>query len=232
MTVRSRFAFARRRLGKLTRGLKRKRVELFVRLLGLGPGDRVLDLGSEAGAYLSAYYPHPQNIVLADIDEEPMRRGVARFGLAGYRVIPADGPLPFRDAEFDAVWCNSCIEHVTLGRPELGRVSDREFRARADQHQRQFASEVERIARRYFVQTPFFHFPIESHAWLPFMQYLPQESRFLLSQRLKPYWIKQWTADFLLYDMRRFRDHFPGASAIRVERVCGIPKSLIAIRSE
>jgi SAM-dependent methyltransferase len=167
--------------------------------------------------------------MLADIDEGPMKAGVARYGLAGYRVIAPDGRLPFEDGEFDAVWCNSVIEHVTLGRRDLATLREREFSVRADAHQRLFAQEVARVGRGYFVQTPYAHFPIEAHAWLPFVQYFPQETRWWLSRNLGSVWIKQWIADYNLYDVSRFRAHFPSAS-IQIERVFGIPKSLIATR--
>jgi hypothetical protein len=202
---------------------------MFTRALGLGPGHRVLDLGSEDGSYLGACYPYPHNVVLADIDEAPMRAGVARYGLGGYRVIPPEGRLPFADGEFDAVWCNSVIEHVTLGRADLAALHEKEFAARADAHQQLFATEIARVGQGYFVQTPYVHFPVEAHAWMPFVQYLPQQTRWRLSRSLARVWIKQWRADYNLYDIRRFRAHFPDGE-LKVERVFGLPKSLIAIR--
>ena len=217
-------------LGRVTGPLRRRRVRYFVRHFRLGPHHRVLDLGSEDGSYLGANYPYPGSILLADIDEAPMKRGVARFGLRGYHVIPPEGRLPFEDAEFDAVWCNSVIEHVTLPRAELDRVRDEVFRRRADEHQFAFAREVARVAKQYFVQTPYIHFPIESHSWLPLIQYLPHEARWMLSRRLRALWVKRWTADFLLYDRSRFGRHFFDATRILTERVAGLPKSLIAVK--
>jgi len=218
-----------RRLGQVTMALKRKRVERFVEACGLGPDHTILDLGSEDGSYLASCYPYPQKIVLADVDEGPMRDGVQRFGLKGYEVIPRDGALPFAPGAFDAVWCNSVIEHVTLPRADLATVGDAEFQRRADGHQREFAAEIARVGRAYFVQTPHRHFPVEAHSWLPFMQYLPQDLRWKASRALKPVWVKKWKADFHLYDAARFRRHFPDAS-IEIESVIGLPKALIAIR--
>ncbi|MCH8854558.1 MAG: methyltransferase domain-containing protein, partial [Planctomycetes bacterium] len=142
--------FTERHLSRLTSSLKRKRVEQFVRMLGLGPTDVILDLGSEDGSYLASYYPYPHNIVLADISEERLKRGVAQYGLRDYVLLNADGPIPVRDECFDAIWCNSVIEHVTVDRNELSSVTGRQFRRRADDHQRRFASEIERVARKYF----------------------------------------------------------------------------------
>ncbi len=224
-------AFTERQLAVLTRRLKRRRVELFVAALGLGPADTVLDLGSEDGSYLAEFYPYPGNIVLADIVEAPMREGVRRHGLKGYLLVPADGPIPAQDGSFEAVWCNSAIEHVTVDRALLGSISSREFQARADAHQERFAREIRRVGRRYFVQTPYLHFPLEAHSWLPGVQYLTLGQKLWLSRRLKRWWLKQWTPDFHLYSLERFKRHFADATAFRVERVLGLPKSLIAIKS-
>lgn len=209
--------------------LKRKRVERFIAACGLGPQHTILDLGSEDGSYLASCYPYPQKIVLADVEEGPMREGVRRFGLKGYEVIPRDGALPLAAGSFDAVWCNSVIEHVTLPRADLATTRDTEFQRRADAHQHAFAKEIARVGRAYFVQTPHRHFPVEAHSWLPLMQYLPQEWRWKASRALKPIWVKKWKADFLLYDRARFARHFPGAT-IEIESVLGLPKALIAIR--
>lgn len=212
--------------------LKAQRIKLFIEKLNLGSNDKILDLGSEDGAYLAKYYPYPHNITIADIYEPPMVEGVKKHGLGGYRVIPIAGRLPIEDGEFSAVWCNSVIEHVTIPREELGEVSNSEFKERAEAHQREFASEIRRIARSYFVQTPNVHFPIESHSILPLIPYMPHTVRFKLGNVLKKVWIKQWTADFYLYDKARFMRHYEDASEIVEEKAFGLVKSYIAIRKK
>lgn len=212
--------------------LKSKRVTLFVEKLRLGPDDIVLDLGSEDGSYLAKYYPYPENVIIADIDEAPLKDGVRRYGLRGYRVISPNGPLPFRDKEFDAVWCNSVIEHVTVSRDQLGDLTNNDFIQRADLHQEQFAKEIARTSNAYFVQTPNKHFPIESHSILPLVAYFPHPLRYRLSTLMKRIWIKQWTSDFYLYDRRRFRHHFSDATAFLDETSLGITKSFIAVRTD
>src|SRR3954452_24438232 len=63
--------------------------------------------------------------------------------------------LPFADGEFDLAYCSSVIEHVEPAqRPD-------------------FARELRRVARGWYVQTPAFSFPIEPHALLPFAHWLP-----------------------------------------------------------
>ncbi len=217
-------------LGKATDKLRKERVDLFVKTLGLGPDDIVLDLGSEDGSYLGQYYPYPENIVLADIFEEPMKRGVLKYGLKGYQLIPIDGPLPFEDQSFDAVWCNSAIEHVTVPRSELRSISSAEFKRRAEKHQKVFAKEIARVGKRYFVQTPYLHFVLEAHSWLPLVHYFSHVTRYRLSKWTKRFWVKQWSADFMAYSKRRFKAHFPTATGLLDEKVAGMTKSIIAYK--
>lgn len=56
--------------------------------------------------------------------------------------------LPYPDGAFDVAFCNSVIEHV-------GTLAD----------QAVCASEVRRVGRRYWVQTPNRYFPVEPHLW-------------------------------------------------------------------
>lgn len=217
-------------LSRTFNNLKAKRVSIFLERLELDETSQILDLGSEDGSYLAEYYPWPSSITLADLDEGPMSAGVERYGLKGFKKIPNEGEIPFEDGEFEAVWCNSVIEHVTVPRDQLADMDDEEFLFSANRHQEKFAREISRIAKHYFVQTPYIHFPIESHSFLPLIPYFNHQARYKFGEWTKSFWVKQWTADFLLYDQKRFRAHFSDADDILVERVVGVPKSLIAVR--
>ena len=217
-------------LSKVTKNIKRKRVELFISKLSLGPNDLILDLGSEDGSYLGKYYPYPQNIILADIVEEPMRIGVDRYNLGGYAVIPENGELPFSDSEFDAVWCNSVIEHVIGEKNSYNSISDLECKMNARKYQKKFAIEIERVGAKYFVQTPYIHFPIEAHSWLPVIQYLPHNIAGKISTLLKRIWVKQWSNNFYLYDFSRAYEDFPNANEFYFEKLAFLKKSIIVMR--
>ena len=65
---------------------------------------------------------------------------------------------------------NSVIEHIP---PPL---------------QQDFANEISRVARRYFVQTPNRYFPIEPHYQFPFFQFLPRSLRQALNRRFTLGW--------------------------------------------
>lgn len=57
------------------------------------------------------------------------------------------------------------IEHVTVPKARVWELrSGVQFRREARERQRAFADEVRRLGRQYFVQTPYRHFPIESHS--------------------------------------------------------------------
>ena len=69
------------------------------------------------------------------------------------------------DNEFDIVFSNSVIEHVG------------DF-----WKQKLFSSEIQRVGKRYFVQTPSFWFPYEPHTLIPFYQFFPVNIKMLLRQ--------------------------------------------------
>ena len=136
--------------------------------------------------------------------------------------------LPFEDGEFDIVFCSSVIEHVTGPKDDVGNIrSTAEFEAQAAIHQRTFAEEVRRIGRGYFVQTPYKHFPIESHTIAPgFVVLLPRAAQL---------WLWRWwpfynhVPDFNLLTVRDMQHCFPDAEIHR-ESVFGLTKSIMAVR--
>jgi SAM-dependent methyltransferase len=115
-------------------------------MCGLVAGARVLDVGCGALG-LRALEPD-LDITGVDLAERPSYPGPF------VRADAADG-LPFADGEFDLVYCSSVIEHV----PPARRGA--------------FASEVRRVGRGWFVQTPARSFPIEPHSLLPGAHWLP-----------------------------------------------------------
>ncbi len=127
----------------------------------------------------------------------------------------------FKDGEFDIAFSNSVIEHVGTY-----------------EQQRQMAAEVQRVGKRYFVQTPNRYFPIEPHVLLPFFQFLPFRLRvFLLTHFKSPWGWKissrqeaiQYVNDIRLLTEKEFRSLFPGARIYK-ERFLGLTKSFIAYK--
>lgn len=133
---------------RYSRRARAKRAELFNRLLRPTAHDLILDLGSEDGSHIASVIPFRDNVVIADIDEDALRRGAKRYGFRTLR-LDESGRVPAADDEFDIVFRSSVIEHVTVDKGETS-----EYRTKRDfQHgawQQQFAAEIRRIAKRYY----------------------------------------------------------------------------------
>ena len=137
----------------------------------------------------------------------------------------ADGRrLPFADQSFDIVFSNSVIEHV----------GDWES-------QQQFAAEIARVGKAYWVQTPNRRFPVEPHLMTPFLHFLPAEWQASVARRFtvwalieRPsadrwkFYIEHYLRDIRLLDAGDMRRLFPGAEIVR-ERLGGMTKALIGL---
>lgn len=125
------------------------------------------------------------------------------------------------DNSFDLVHSNSVVEHVG----DWVRMEA-------------FALECRRLAPRYYVQTPYFWFPIEPHFSAPFFHWRSEQAR---ARRLMkgPLGFSQKAPDIgaamrdvqhaRLLDKAQFRFLYPDARHVD-ETFVGLTKSLIAIR--
>ena len=192
----------------------------FVRECRITAETRVLDIGGTPDNWkLISVQPR---VVLLNM---PHTEEV--FGSGATQWVAADGRrLPFRDAAFDVVFSNSVIEHV-------GDAANQE----------RFASEMARVGRAYWVQTPNRWFPIEQHLLTPFLHWLPKNwQRAVLSRGSvwsalahptpdqRAYYYQHFLRDIHLLSARELARLFPGARIIR-ERFLGATKSLIAFRA-
>jgi hypothetical protein len=124
----------------------------------------------------------------------------------------------FGDQEFDVVFSNSVIEHV-------GTFAD----------QQAMASEVRRVGRRYFVQTPNKYFPIEPHFLVPGFQFLPVRLRAGWLARRRIGWYPKAASyeaalaevtQIRLLSLSEFQRLFPEGQLFR-ERFFGLTKSFV-----
>lgn len=215
---------------RASRRARAGRGRLFLATLAPTAADRILDLGSEDGAHMAALVPFREHLWIADIDPAALARGRERFGFQTLQ-LDESGRIPVPDDHFDIVFCSSVLEHVTVDKADLESVrSRREFERRALDRQRRFAHEIARVARHYFVQTPYRYFPLESHTWLPaVVVFLPRPWQLRFVAWTNRWWIKTTSVDFHLLTRRQMAELFPGAEIVG-ERFFGMTKSLVAIR--
>lgn len=132
--------------------------------------------------------------------------------------------LNYEDNQFDLAHSNSVIEHVETWR-----------------NMKSFANETKRVAINYYVQTPYFWFPIDPHFYaFPIFHWLPRPLKARLlnifplatAGRIQGVDKSFETVDGAqLLDARQFGFLFSDAQ-IKFERFFGLPKSMIAIKRQ
>lgn len=213
---------------------RQKRAEIFRRNFRLDEKMKILDIGSESGdnihQVLNGTKVSPESVFIADIELEAINRGHKRFGFQPV-LLDETGKLPFEDGFFDIVYCSSVIEHVTIAKEKIWETtSDKEFFDAAWEKQKMLAAEIERVGRQYFVQTPARGFPVESHTWLPFFDFLSRRWQIKVMSLTNKFWVKQSIPDFNLLDREQMAQLFPGARIV-FEKKFGLVKSIMAIKS-
>lgn len=205
-----------------------KRAAMFRSIFPEISNQNILDLGGGKGDHISMVVPNHQAVTIADYDTRHL--GIAREK-HGFKTLALDGAdrLPINDNQFDIVYCNSVIEHVTGPKGEVVKMKSKaQFEQTARVHQKQFADEIRRIGKGYFVQTPYKWFPIESHTITPsFVQLLPRPLQ-LLAYRLVPK--KKTLPDFNLLTIDDMRELFPDSDIV-YEKSMGLVKSIIAVKT-
>lgn len=187
----------------------------------LGRKLHVLDVGGRPDYWENVGYSSIDSIELLNQDAHEFDRQTppgAPRALFSYRVGDACDLSDFADSSVDFVHSNSVIEHVG----DWTRMVA-------------MASEVRRIGRAGWVQTPAWEFPIEPHYRLPFMHWFgrPMQSWMV---HYSPPWrgnrndlhIRRLRVERInLVSKNEFRDLFPGQE-IYVERTMLWPKSYSA----
>jgi hypothetical protein len=103
------------------------------------------------------------------------------------------------------------------------------------ENQVKMADEIQRVGRKYFIQTPNKYFPIEAHYAIPFAQYLPKSLLlFLLTKtrlsrmtKWKKEDAKQYLDEIRLLSEKEMKRLFPGSKILK-EKSLGFVKSFTA----
>lgn len=205
-------------LRRSSRGFRRRRMIRFLELFKPQAKEPILDVGGSPELWQGTGYEGP--IVFLNID--PPYEGQSLP--PGCTHVRGDGRhLPFGSDEFSIVFSNSVIEHV-------GDLEDQE----------RFASEIQRVAKRFWVQTPNRMFPLEPHMNFPAFQWLPETaaravvSRWPFSFYRRDGLIKEeaWEAvqQTRLLTVSEMRRLFPEATVWR-ERALTLTKSIVVYQA-
>lgn len=190
---------------------RRIRMRMFTDLMKVEPGLSIIDLGGQPRLW---DFLHTQAKITILNLPGAIERYSSRHDLS-YIEGDACDVSGIHSNAFDMVFSNSVIEHVGDSRKQA-----------------EFAREVVRLGRSYWVQTPAKAFPIEAHCGMPFWWFYPETVRAYLINRWRqklPAWTEMVEGTRVLSkgDLQRL---FPDATII-VETLFGIPKSYIAYRS-
>lgn len=208
---------------RFRRARARHVVGLIDAIAARGQGCRILDLGGRALYWTSLFdrdFLERSGVKVTLVNLEPLHSG----GDPMFEEAPGDATaLPhYADDAFDLVHSNSVIEHV-------GDWPQMEA----------FARETRRLAPSYYVQTPNFGFPVEPHFSAPFFHWRSEQARARALMRRRHGFCERasdmgeamrMVQHARLLDSRQFRFLFPDADHPD-ERVLGLVKSLVAVRS-
>lgn len=205
-----------RNAGSIANRLRHRRFQLFESLLqGVQPPYRILDVGGTPSFWEMRGYAGRPDVSIVVLNLKPLESQVPNISTV---VGDATDMAQIADGEFAMVFSNSVIEHVgTFPR------------------QMQMGSEIRRVGKRYFVQTPNRSFPLEPHFLVPWFQFLPESVRVAMLRRFTLGWHAR-TPDaeaaraavraIRLMSGRELQQVFPGGRLYR-ERVLGMTKSFI-----
>jgi hypothetical protein len=161
------------RSDSLIANIRRQRLNLLLGfLISQKSPIRLLDIGGTESFWKVAGFPF-KNL---DLKITLLNLTAQEVSLPGIVSVIGDAcHMPqYKEGNFDLVFSNSVIEHV-------GTFADQES----------MAKEIQRICKRYFIQTPNRHFPIEPHFAFPFFQYLPVSLRVWLIMHFSLGWFKR-----------------------------------------
>jgi hypothetical protein len=178
---------------------------------------RILDVGGTNQFWMQrgwADRPDVQ-IVTLNLSAEPQQH---------QNILPVAGDATdlhqFPGQSFDVAFSNSVIEHLfTL------------------ENQQRMASEIQRVGKCYWVQTPNFWFPMEPHFHVPGWQWMPLDLRVSIIRRHRCGWrgpcedpkrARELVREVRLMTAAELKSIFPKASLVP-ERFFGMTKSWIAI---
>jgi Methyltransferase domain len=207
----------------ITRYFRARRGKMILQLFPDIGSYRICDLGGSIHFWHSVGLPvAPENIEILNLSKAAVDAAVEGLGAAappGITVNLYDGKhIPRPDKHYDLLICNSVIEHVQF------------------EHRRPLVEEMLRVARRVFLQTPAWEFPVDPHFLMPLIHWLPKRVGFRLAgispwrilSRPSRDTISEYFYETNLLSQRKLRELFPEATLI-MEKSLGMTKSYCAV---
>lgn len=205
-------------IGAISRRMRRQRFERFAALAEALPKPlTILDVGGRAAFWAAHGWAGRSDVRIITGNIEPQRRDYANIEPV---TLDATDLSNYPDSGIDIVFSNSVIEHLSSW-----------------DNQVKMASEVRRVARAYWVQTPNYWFPMEPHFRVPGWQWLPAELRIALLRR-RAFGLRGRCAaygraativrEIRLLSARELRTLFPNAILIG-ERYLSLVKSWVVV---
>jgi SAM-dependent methyltransferase len=196
--------------------MRQKRFAFYLSLLATVPRPvKILDVGGTQNFWDVMGFTNTTDVKIVLLNLTEVQVNYPNFSsVAG----DACNMKQFGDKEFDVVFSNSVIEHVGNYAAQL-----------------RMAEEVQRVGKRYFIQTPNRYFPIEPHFLFPYYQFLPLILQVFLIRHFNLGWYRRipdrqdataFVKSHTLLSERELRRLFPNA-ALYKERFLGFTKSFV-----
>lgn len=211
---------ARRKLvegpGSLGTRFRARRWQLFVSLFPELRDMHVIDLGGRPDTWRWAGQP-ARRVTIVNLEPIPH---VPEPWIDTVQGDACELPREVADASWDLVYSNSLLEHVG-----------------GHYRRMQLAENIEQLASRHWVQTPYRYFPVEPHWLFPMLQFLPLavRARILTAWPFGPSGPNDYATSLRAVAQVELQTHaemgmyFPASRMLR-ERVGPLTKSLIAVR--
>jgi len=174
---------------------------------------KILDVGGENAFWENRGWAGRTDVQIFSLNHVPEQQ-------RHENVIPLTGDATnlaqFGDGSFDVAFSNSVIEHLFTYESQC-----------------RMASEIQRVGKTFWVQTPNFWFPMEPHFHVPGWQWMPADLRVSIIRRWKCGWrgpcpepgkARELVQELRLLTGGELKRMFPGAILLP-ERFCGFVKS-------
>lgn len=191
--------------------LRKKRFNFFLKIMHIDRCSKILDVGGDEDIWIDTGLEN--RVTLLNLK---FKRKLPKFT---YIQGNACNMSFFSNKKFDIIYSNSVIEHVG-----------------SNIMQQKFANEICRVAHKYWVQTPYRHFPIEQHFLFPCFQYFHPKFQRIIGCHWKYSHLKINNENIIkelsklrLLNINEMKKLFPDTKILK-EKYFGLTKSIIAYR--